>query len=958
MEKLFSIQFRLIVTLLLVQHVGRSQSFFPTWTGVSTNMHINTATNVLQKTSGSNGWNCGARSVEVLKDTSNGWIEIRHSLYNKNSANCGVGFASTNPDHGIFYMAQCLRILSTTVEAYESGRLLATSSISVNDVLRLSKVGHVVYYQINGTTFATDTIGTLVDYFVDTGIRNNSCHIHGLTCSFGSYKTHAWAMTENFTHASGQLTRTGSSAAIATSKNIIPPDKSGFIEFKVDTAHKHTTKWYWGLSSNEGAYTNWEFAVSLKANSDSASFYKSGTRLTTISIANNDKLELKMMGDQIWFSKNRQLITTADYYDNTPLIFMVSSPASSGANIYDSDFKVSFDSTNKFVFTDVTAIGDTTDAQVSVKAYGFDAGMHEYVWSEDYVSREDFEDAWNSLSDSVRTLLDSLSYDEAYATSDSILKFQDPGLGAVWYYDSDLDTTLKSTFRISNALDIQINSGYNVVNNVISKSTTSTGRLILKNGSIPDCRDGEISFQVFQASGTLRIGFSAIGSTANSGGTHMSHYFVVASNAVSPAVGSTNYNLFRSYAYGDILTIRIIGNSMQFLINEVVVHTHTLSGTENLQAEIFYVSNPTTNKTFVKIPQHTLTNVLSGGKTLTLNVNHVSCDGENLGSAGFNFEPTTWSSATYHVRNLADNSTFYNGSQHNGWTNLIPGNYSVVINSGIVSLGIRYFKVGYQVDWKYLAEAHLTETGTGSNRKLNHTDSGTIDAAVSKNILNPDLSGWISWEYRNQGPSGVNKFVKPSFRTTSTEGSTAFIRYKPTINARYGVTGSACNNPSFGFQFESNYKLFEIDWDNTSAKFYKSGVELAYGCAIPIGSEYKMFEVLFNGTTSSIKNAACSFPCGRKSQVAIPKRKLDGGIHLVADGELKFKYLEEYNSDNLQFRIFNCQDMSLPVLENELEVANGDNRESIDVSGLAAGYYIIELKNTKEEKWFLRFHIL
>ena len=50
--------------------------------------------------------------------------------------------------------------------------------------------------------------------------------------------------------------------------------------------------------------------------------------------------------------------------------------------------------------------------------------------------------------------------------------------------------------------------------------------------------------------------------------------------------------------------------------------------------------------------------------------------------------------------------------------------------------------------------------------------------------------------------------------------------------------------------------------------------------------------------------------------------------------------------------------MSTPLLDASLTVENGDNRENIDVGTLAPGYYIIELSNVKNEKWYLRFQIV
>lgn len=99
------------------------------------------------------------------------------------------------------------------------------------------------------------------------------------------------------------------------------------------------------------------------------------------------------------------------------------------------------------------------------------------------------------------------------------------------------------------------------------------------------------------------------------------------------------------------------------------------------------------------------------------------------------------------------------------------------------------------------------------------------------------------------------------------------------------------------------------------------------------------------------------------------KRELDGGSY-IANGLLKFKFDEEYNdTDNkLSFKIYNNQhnvvvnSTSLP-LAMQLASDNGEGWYSLNVlncnisatGNLGNGYYILEVQNEKNEKWYLRF---
>lgn len=103
------------------------------------------------------------------------------------------------------------------------------------------------------------------------------------------------------------------------------------------------------------------------------------------------------------------------------------------------------------------------------------------------------------------------------------------------------------------------------------------------------------------------------------------------------------------------------------------------------------------------------------------------------------------------------------------------------------------------------------------------------------------------------------------------------------------------------------------------------------------------------------------------------QRQLDGGYYVVPDGVLRLKYDEEYidTDGKLTYNIYNdkheivAMNTSMPVASRP-PVVPGDNRYVLNVRSctfsnltpygyLGNGYYVLEVINEKNEKWYLRF---
>ena len=85
------------------------------------------------------------------------------------------------------------------------------------------------------------------------------------------------------------------------------------------------------------------------------------------------------------------------------------------------------------------------------------------------------------------------------------------------------------------------------------------------------------------------------------------------------------------------------------------------------------------------------------------------------------------------------------------------------------------------------------------------------------------------------------------------------------------------------------------------------------------------------------------------------KRELDSGYLTVNGTNLYFTIDGEYNTMNLDYKIYNYQRSVMTGLSvSPATLIHGDNRYLINVSTLSQGYYVLEVVNQKNEKRVLR----
>ena len=117
---------------------------------------------------------------------------------------------------------------------------------------------------------------------------------------------------------------------------------------------------------------------------------------------------------------------------------------------------------------------------------------------------------------------------------------------------------------------------------------------------------------------------------------------------------------------------------------------------------------------------------------------------------------------------------------------------------------------------------------------------------------------------------------------------------------------------------------------------------------------------------SNVATLAPAYLLPKNKGYATVKRKLDGGFYEVNTNALYFRFDDEYNdqSHNLEYHIYNAANTDVaptlvPTTNNSALSVYGDNRFKIDLytstAVLSAGYYILEVRNEKNEPFYLRF---
>jgi len=218
--------------------------------------------------------------------------------------------------------------------------------------------------------------------------------------------------------------------------------------------------------------------------------------------------------------------------------------------------------------------------------------------------------------------------------------------------------------------------------------------------------------------------------------------------------------------------------------------------------------------------------------------------------------------------------------------------------------------------------------------------------------------------------TGLNSLFLPDTLYYNINGAGVSAKIKAGANYGFNVVPPTSGTTTVSLQFVSSqngsdtaFMFFDLDHNRNASGFRLSSTST--GSQIPLGSGLVLFDpsktVEFIPPFGPIL-IGLLYPNIFGSYADL-KRKLDAGLIVVRGNLLAFKYVEEYNDSDgsLDYGIYDLGNNSLVLnsSSNQLGDVYGENRYVINLTlfpGFVHGhYYELDVKNEKQEKWYIKF---
>ena len=309
---------------------------------------------------------------------------------------------------------------------------------------------------------------------------------------------------------------------------------------------------------------------------------------------------------------------------------------------------------------------------------------------------------------------------------------------------------------------------------------------------------------------------------------------------------------------------------------------------------------------------------------------------------------------------------------------LAPGEYTLTIFYGASLALSRTYYVGYEVEWKNVFEA---TTNGNSITKTTATGYGTSGAS-SINVLRTNQSGWIEFQVPQHpnhftvGFAGIDADQDPN----SIEYGLTFFYFSlgtfGTFNL-FGVIENGVIVPNSLTSYNTN-EAFKIDYypsanpvpgNYGSIKYSRANATFLNWYTIPTPNNHVstiinpplgkfLLDIALSEQGKGITDVNTSFGCPPPGY-AILDRKLNAGFFATVKQNLFFQYNEEYNvSGNLNAKIYNPDRSEVQSVPVQTISKVGNNYYQMNLSSLsliASEFYVLEVTNSKNEKFLLRF---
>lgn len=564
-----------------------------------------------------------------------------------------------------------------------------------------------------------------------------------------------------------------------------------------------------------------------------------------------------------------------------------------------------------------------------------------------------------------------------------------------------------------NPINYEINSNIGFANDEFT--TTAAGGKALIYSFINEQSEGaSITFTVSNNSGETWFGLLNTSSGLNSK-TDLVHGFTVSSGMASIVAGGSASSSF-SVSPTDQFTITREGSNMKFYINGIYKTSAALPETFTYKVGLLGGSGDAgAAGVKIKYKPIKLISLKKAWNTIT-EIAPGSCMGSFGRVTGilnsFTFftasmiNPNTvlTSVATGLPQTMDAGSTATNYS----FSNLLPGTYTLTNTfnwstspSVLVTFTTTVF-VSSRIAWENIVNTTdvlpgatiptsmvSTSTANGHATSVNEfpaSGNTYVDFGVS-------LGGYVM---NNLGsfyfliPVGTGSanmgFYHPSVSIISTPIPTDFTGYRfhkmafsPYIITKYqggvfqGIVGTFTGNTRFRFLYDKPndkgwlYKLLP----NGTVGSVISGSDVQYSTSTSLEVKKLMTYLNTNAASRGFINVSTNMQCPSDFIYAKLERQLLGVKYKTYLNKFYFYYDEEYASTaSLTYNVYDKNNTvvlktSTQILANPAGNTNAsgsiinreyaDNRYSLDVTSLAAGSYVLEVINEKDEKLYLRF---
>lgn len=312
---------------------------------------------------------------------------------------------------------------------------------------------------------------------------------------------------------------------------------------------------------------------------------------------------------------------------------------------------------------------------------------------------------------------------------------------------------------------------------------------------------------------------------------------------------------------------------------------------------------------------------------------------------------------------------------------LVPGAYTLTIFYGASAALTRTYYVGYEVEWKNVFEA----TTTGNSITKTTANGYGTSGASSINVLRTNQSGWIEF----QVPQHLNNFavgfagIDADQNPNSIEYGLVFfyIPFPPPFSTYnlFGVIESGVIVPNSVTSYNTN-EAFKIDYYPSANPVPGNYGTITYSRAhaaflnwytIPPPNNHVstiinpppgkfLLDIALSEQGKGITNVNTSFGCPPPGY-AILDRKLNAGFYSTVKQHLWFQYNEEYsNTSVLNAVVYGENQTVVHTMASQTITKVGANYYDLDLTTLSPvlnpnKFYVLEVTNSKNEKFLLRF---